>query len=191
MIKDMYSVMQRISDIEKRFGLKRHNNEAAVQEEPGKQEYSKIHSNALDESVKSEEEINMSGTSREDINRIAEFYAKENEISPDLVKAVIKNESGYNPRAVSPKGAKGLMQLMPSVISDTGVKNPFSPGENIKAGVSLLKDLLENYDWDYKKALAAYNAGRATVDRNNGVPDYKETRNYIDKVIGSYLDIKE
>ena len=79
------------------------------------------------------------------------------------------------------------MQLMPSVISDMGVEDPFDPAENINAGVGLLKDLLTEYNGDYSKALAAYNAGRKAVNESGGVPDYPETRQYVKKVIESYV----
>ena len=90
--------------------------------------------------------------------------------------------------AVSSKGAKGLMQLMPTTIKELGISNPFSVHENILGGVSVLKRLLEKYDWDYKKALAAYNAGETVVDKEGGVPRYNETQNYIKKVINAYLE---
>ncbi|TAL35451.1 MAG: lytic transglycosylase domain-containing protein [Spirochaetes bacterium] len=123
----------------------------------------------------------------EDITRIARESATRNGVPEDLVLSVIKAESGFNPNAVSPRGAKGLMQLMPTVIQALGVKDPFSPEENIDAGVGLLRGLLDRYNGDYKKALSAYNAGEGAVDKNGGVPPYKETQDYVKKVISQYL----
>jgi soluble lytic murein transglycosylase len=100
---------------------------------------------------------------------------------------VIRAESDYNPEAVSPRGAQGLMQLMPSVAKSYGLSDPFSPEDNVRAGTALLGELLNEYDGDYKLALSAYNAGPAAVKSHDGVPDYPETKNYIKKVIDSYL----
>ena len=104
-------------------------------------------------------------------------------ISPDLVRAVIQIESGFNPRAVSPKGAMGLMQLMPATASEFGVLNPFEPRENIRAGVAYLRRLLDRYGHDLELALAAYNAGPGAVDRyGQTVPPFRETRDYVRKI---------
>ncbi|MCL4163329.1 UNVERIFIED_CONTAM: hypothetical protein GTU68_060912, partial [Idotea baltica] len=100
----------------------------------------------------------------------------------DLIQAVIHVESAYNPKAVSPKGAKGLMQLMPSNLKIYGVRNPYSPTENINAGSKLLSKLVKKYN-NINLALAAYNAGEGAVKKYNGVPPYKETKNYIKLVL--------
>ena len=106
-------------------------------------------------------------------------------IRPDLVRAVIQVESAFNPRAVSPKGAMGLMQLMPATAKQFGVIDPFNPAENIRAGVSYLRQLLDRYDHDEQLALAAYNAGPGAVDKyGSKVPPYKETQNYVLKITG-------
>jgi len=112
-------------------------------------------------------------------------HATEHRIRPDLVRAVIQVESAFNPRAVSPKGAMGLTQLMPATAKQFGVIDPFNPAENIRAGVSYLRQLLDRYDHDEQLALAAYNAGPGAVDKyGSKVPPYKETQNYVLKITG-------
>jgi len=106
-------------------------------------------------------------------------------VSPDLVRAVIQAESGFNRWAVSPKGAMGLMQLMPATARDLGVADPFHPGQNIRGGVAYLAALLERFDNDVVRALAAYNAGPERVERYKGVPPYRETQNYVKKITGA------
>ena len=108
--------------------------------------------------------------------------AEANGVRVDLVRAVIQAESAFNPRAVSPKGAMGLMQLMPATASDFGVRDPFDPAENIRAGVGYLKSLLTRYSNNVELALAAYNAGPQAVKKYGAVPPYRETRNYIARI---------
>jgi len=103
-----------------------------------------------------------------------------------MVAAVIKVESNFNPKAVSPKGAKGLMQLMPSVVKDEKVKNVFDPKENIFAGVRYLKRLLDACSGDLGLALAAYNAGLRRVVNANGIPEIEETKSYVAKILSIY-----
>lgn len=110
-------------------------------------------------------------------------------IPESLISSMIQQESGYNEKAVSPKGAKGLMQLMPQTAELMGVKDIFNPEENIEGGVKYLKNLLERFDGDVVKALAAYNAGPEIVEKNKGIPNYNETKNYISRIINN-LDLE-
>ena len=114
--------------------------------------------------------------------------SKKYNISFALVKAIIKVESNFNPNAVSHKGARGLMQLMPRTSKQLKIKNPFNPHENILGGSSYLKKLMDRYEGNLELALAAYNAGIGTVQKYNGVPPYKETRAYIKNIL-KYRDI--
>jgi soluble lytic murein transglycosylase-like protein len=100
-----------------------------------------------------------------------------------LIKAIIRVESNFNPHAVSPKGARGLMQLMPDTITHMDVKNPFDPRENIEAGVRLFRNLMSQLNEDVVLALAAYNAGLTTVLKYNQVPPYSETNGFVEKVL--------
>jgi soluble lytic murein transglycosylase-like protein len=110
-------------------------------------------------------------------------HAQKQGVRPDLVRAVMQVESAFNPRAVSPKGAIGLMQLMPATARQYGVANPFDPAENVGAGVAYLRALLDRYQNDETLALAAYNAGPTAVDRHGQtVPPYRETRNYVAQI---------
>jgi hypothetical protein len=114
---------------------------------------------------------------------LIEEHASSHHVSPDLVRAVIQAESGFNPYAISPKGAMGLMQLMPATARELGVEDPFEPDDNIRGGVTYLARLLERYDQNVELALAAYNAGPASVERyGNAVPPYRETRDYVRKI---------
>jgi hypothetical protein len=112
--------------------------------------------------------------------------ASRNRIDPDFLASVVKAESGFNPGAVSPKGAQGLMQLMPRTAATLGVENVFDPAANVEAGTKYLSQLLDQYHGDVAKALAAYNAGPRRVEQYGGVPPYPETRDYVIRIIEDY-----
>lgn len=119
----------------------------------------------------------------EQLDKLIEESAKQESVQPDLIRAVISQESGNRPCAISPKGAQGLMQLMPATAAEFGVKDPFDPKQNVDGGVKLLKQLLAKYNGDLKLTLAAYNAGSGRVDSEGGVPQIPETMNYVVDVI--------
>ena len=107
-------------------------------------------------------------------------------VDPALVEAVVAVESDFNPRAISPKGATGLMQLMPQTASRYGVSNSFDPQENLTGGIRYLRDLLRYFGGDLRRALAAYNAGETAVLMYQGLPPYRETQEYVQKVLARY-----
>jgi soluble lytic murein transglycosylase-like protein len=124
--------------------------------------------------------------SAQDIDAAIDQAASRHNVDPNLVRAVIKVESNFNPNAVSRKGAMGLMQLMPQTARQLKVQNPFDPQQNVDAGVRHLKQLMENYGGDVKLTLAAYNAGQGAVARSAGVPHFAETRNYVKRITQLY-----
>jgi soluble lytic murein transglycosylase-like protein len=121
-----------------------------------------------------------------DLNQAVKDASGTYRLDPDLVTSVIRAESGFNVRAVSPKGAQGLMQLMPKTASELGVHNAFDPQANVEAGTRYLRELLERYDFDLIKALAAYNAGPQRIDQYGGVPPYYETKAYVARIVRDF-----
>ena len=121
-----------------------------------------------------------------DLNEVIQSASGTYRLDPDLVNSVIRAESGFNVRAVSPKGAQGLMQLMPKTASQLGVQNAFDPQANVEGGTRYLRELLERYNFDLIKALAAYNAGPQRVERYGGVPPYYETKAYVAGIVRDF-----
>src|SRR5262249_60832053 len=124
--------------------------------------------------------------SRADLDQVVRDASSRNRLDPDFVNSVIKAESNFQARAVSRKGAQGLMQLMPQTASQLGVNDPFDPKANVAGGTAFLNQLLEQYHNDPVKALAAYNAGAHRVEQNHGVPPYRETQAYIARIIRDF-----
>jgi soluble lytic murein transglycosylase-like protein len=121
-----------------------------------------------------------------DIDQVVREASSKNRLDPDFVSSVIMAESNFKTHAVSKKGAQGLMQLMPSTAAQLGVADPFDPRANVEAGAAHLSALLDRYNNDPIKALAAYNAGAHRVKQYNGVPPYRETRAYINKIVRDF-----
>lgn len=123
-----------------------------------------------------------SQTSVSNYDHLIKAACRKHSMDPALVMAVIHAESRFDPQAVSPRGAKGLMQINPITIRELGINDPFNPQLNIDGGVRYLKRLMDTFDGDRKLALAAYNAGPTQVYRHNGVPPFKETQDYLKRV---------
>ena len=139
-------------------------------------------------------ESSLTGRSRPEMNvnrdgveKLVREAAERHRVDPALVRAVIETESNWNPAAISRKGAMGLMQLAPETALRLGVNDVFNPHQNVDAGVRYLKGLLERYNGNLDLALAAYNAGEGAVDRAHGVPAFRETRNYVQRVQDAYF----
>ena len=120
------------------------------------------------------------------LNQVVNTASAAYHLDPDLVNSVIHAESGFNSRAVSSKGARGLMQLMPGTANQLGVNDAFDPQANVTGGSRYLRELLERYNFDLVKALAAYNAGPQRVEQYRGVPPFRETRAYVARIVHEY-----
>ncbi|MCZ6489818.1 MAG: lytic transglycosylase domain-containing protein [Acidobacteria bacterium] len=123
---------------------------------------------------------------RSNLDHVIQRSANRHQVDPDLVRAIVRVESNYNPYAVSSRGAQGLMQLIPATARRFGVRDAFDPSANLEGGIRYLKHLMELYDGDLELVLAAYNAGENAVSRYNGVPPFRETRNYLRKISQIY-----
>lgn len=147
--------------------------------------------NALNEisgpaAVNSAAGVSASASKSQILNMISKISEKHG-VDEKLVKAVIKQESGFNPAATSKAGAMGLMQLMPATAKHLGVKDAYNPVQNVEGGVKYLKSMLNKYNGNIILALAAYNAGPGAVDKYSGVPPYQETQNYVKNILANYL----
>jgi soluble lytic murein transglycosylase-like protein len=132
------------------------------------------------------EEVAAAPAGSGDLRTLAAAAARRHGLDPELVLAVVSVESAFRPAAVSPKGAQGLMQLMPATAASLGVKDAFDPADNLDGGARYLGSLLTLYGGDVPRALAAYNAGAGAVARHRGVPPYRETRAYVKRVLERY-----
>src|SRR6185503_8609401 len=119
-----------------------------------------------------------------ELSEMIDNVAREHSVDPALVREVARQESGFRPCVVSPKGAQGLMQLMPSTQAQFEVRDPFDPQESLSAGAKLLKQLLDRYHGDLALALSAYNAGMTRVDRTFSIPEIPETKDYVTNILG-------
>ncbi|WBF96209.1 transglycosylase SLT domain-containing protein [Leptospira kirschneri] len=177
-IPNVQLVLSRIQEIENRFVK-----EAPIQSK--EQTFNSILKAEREKSISNFEKEKSFGKDLKNIepslSKIIHQESEKNNLDPRLVQSVIKAESNFKTDAVSPKGAIGLMQLMPSTANSLGVEDPFDPAENVAGGTKFLSDLLNKYK-NLDHALAAYNAGSNAVDRYAGIPPYKETRNYVEKV---------
>ena len=142
----------------------------------------------LDTKVNNEK--NPTKVSREEINDLISKYSDKTGLDEDFVKAVINQESGFNPNATSKCGAMGLMQLMPATAQGLGVTNAYDAEQNIEGGTKYLKGLMDRFNNDKSLALAAYNAGPNAVKKYGGIPPYAETQNYVKSVLSKYDRMK-
>lgn len=175
--------IRRMQSIEQRF-------QALTQTAPVQQvdkDFKQIFETAMNKVEHSNNISDMStDTNRADIDELIEKYSEKNGLDKNFVKALIKQESGFQTSVTSPCGAMGLMQLMPATAESLGVNNAYDAEENIAGGTKYLKGLLDRFSGNKELALAAYNAGPNAVKKYNGVPPYKETQNYVKNIISSY-----
>ena len=168
-------VLQRINSIEQRFG------KSQIAKTNG---FNQIFNDAINNSLTTS--ISSKTATPAEITGIIDSSARKYGLDPKLIAAVAKNESNFNPNAVSSAGAVGIMQLMPETAEALGVHNLYDPRQNVDGGAKYLKELLTTFNGDVTKAIAAYNAGPQAVINHNGIPPYKETQAYVGKVLQQY-----
>lgn len=133
----------------------------------------------------------QAGLPSADIEQLVQTNAANWQVDPALVRAVMANESGFNPNATSRTGAQGLMQLMPETAASLGVTDAYDPQQNVAGGTRYLRGLLDRFGGDVTRAVAAYNAGPGAVEKHGGIPPYAETQSYVRNVLDSYQQYKE
>ena len=175
-------VLQRISDIEKRIGMQP---EMPHQNQFGTELEKAMKAQQVRQGEEAGFQHSSSGTGGSDIDNMIRTAADKYNVDPSLLSAIAETESNYNQSAVSSAGAVGIMQLMPDTAASLGV-NPYDAQQNVEGGAKYLQGLLNTFGGDVRKAVAAYNAGPNAVKEYNGVPPYKETQNYVDKVLDLY-----
>jgi len=183
--------LRRISNIESQFqDLMNYNNSDTPKTDS---DFQKILDSTYEREYGSKSKIPYSNSkvSHGEIDKLIDKYSTQNNLDPDFVKAVVKQESGFNPNAKSHCGAMGLMQLMPSTAQGLGVTNAFDAEQNIYGGTKYLKGLMDRFGNNKELALAAYNAGPNAVKKYNGIPPYRETQNYVKNVMASYGRFKD
>lgn len=190
-ISGLEITLHRMSEIEHSFQSLMSRSGMSLQTPEVQQDFQKI----LDKTVQLEK-ANKAPTStnanasRAEIDSLIEEYSAKNGLDADFVKAVVRQESGFNPKATSKCGAMGLMQLMPATAKGLGVTNAYDAEQNIYGGTKYLKGLLDRFDNNKELALAAYNAGPNAVKKYKGIPPYAETQNYVKSIMKSYDKFK-
>ena len=186
--------LRRMQAIESTFNSLANFGSESVNGRPS-QDFQKILDNSMSEKLQntpfsnkifSSDLINKTTSNTNDIDSLIEQYSAKNGLDSAFVKAVIKQESGFQPNATSHCGAMGLMQLMPATANSLGVKDAYDPEQNIAGGTKYLKGLMDRFGNDKQLALAAYNAGPNAVKKYGGIPPYAETQNYVKKVLSKY-----
>ena len=182
--------LRRLSSIENNFNrILGTDDNVSVPDKSAAKEFKAILDEKMGENKETVEKTTFKN-SREDIENLINKYAQKNNLDPDFIKAVVKQESGFNPDAKSKCGAMGLMQLMPQTAKGLGVIDAFDPEQNIDGGTRYLKSMMNRFNNDPKLALAAYNAGPAAVQKYGDIPPYKETQNYVKNILSSYEAMK-
>lgn len=165
-LDNLQRALQRIQEIQERFGFKVDNPNSS-----------------FNEVLKGVQNSNKTSSIPKTYYELIQQASEEFQIDANLIRAICLVESNFNPSATSPKGAMGLMQLMPETAKELGIHNPYDPKENIWGGVRYFKSLLQKYDGNLELALAAYNAGPGSVEKYNGIPPYPETQNFVKNVL--------